>query len=88
MKEIFTKKAFVTEDRQRVVGVVPLDKRQDTEVLTWLKMLMHKLNPKLGHISTSCWSVEYDNPFSLAILKDGKNMIGEKLYVMYYLKIR
>ena len=22
-------------------------------------------NPKLGHISASCWSVEYDNPFSL-----------------------
>ena len=24
-------------------------------------------NPKLGYISASCWSVEYDNPFSLAI---------------------
>ena len=43
-------------------------------------------NPKLGHISASCWSVEYDNPFSLAILKDGKNMIGEKLFVMSPLK--
>jgi sarcosine oxidase subunit alpha len=41
---------------------------------------MHHLpNPKLGYISASCWSVEHDNPFSLAILKDGKNMIGEKL---------
>ena len=43
-------------------------------------------NPKLGYISASCWSVEYDNPFSLAILKDGKNMIGKKLYVMSPLK--
>jgi glycine cleavage system aminomethyltransferase T len=32
------------------------------------------------------WSVEYDNPFSLAILKDGKNMIGQKLFVMSPLK--
>ena len=39
-------------------------------------------NPKLGHISSSCWSVEYNNPFSLAILQDGKNMIGEKLYAL------
>ena len=43
-------------------------------------------NPKLGHISASCWSVEYDNPFSLAILKDGKNMIGQKLFAMSPLK--
>ena len=42
-------------------------------------------NPKLGtyHIMLS---VEYDNPFSFVILKDGKNMIGEKLYVMSPLK--
>ena len=30
----------------------------------------------------SCWSVEYDNPFSLAILHDGKNMIGKKLFAL------
>jgi len=43
-------------------------------------------NPKLGHISASCWSVEYYNPFSLAILKDGKNMIGKKLFAVSPLK--
>ena len=43
-------------------------------------------NPKLGHISASCWSVEHDNPFSLAILKDGKNMIGQKLFALSPLK--
>ena len=43
-------------------------------------------NPKLGHVSASCWSVEYNNPFSLAILKDGKKRIGEKLYVLSPLK--
>ena len=43
-------------------------------------------HPKLGHVSASCWSVEYNNPFSLAILKDGKNKIGKKLYAVSPLK--
>ena len=43
-------------------------------------------NPKLGYISASCWSVEYNNPFSLAILKDGKKKIGEKLFALSPLK--
>ena len=30
--------------------------------------------------------MENDNPFSLAILKDGKNKIGEKLYAVSPLK--
>ena len=43
-------------------------------------------NPKLGYVSASCWSVEYDNPFSLAIIKDGKKRMGEKLYAVSPLK--
>ena len=43
-------------------------------------------NTKLGHVSSSCWSVEYNNPFSLATLKDGKKKIGEKLYALSPLK--
>jgi len=43
-------------------------------------------NLKLGHISASCWSVEYNNPFSLAIFKDGKKKIGEKLFALSPLK--
>jgi sarcosine oxidase subunit alpha len=42
--------------------------------------------PKLGYISASCWSVEFDNPFSLAIIKDGKNKIGEKIFAVSPLK--
>ena len=42
--------------------------------------------PKLGHVSASCWSVEFDNPFSLAIIKDGKKRIGERLYAISPLK--
>ena len=80
--------AFTAEDRQRIVGVVPLDKQTSIpEGSHLVKDDKAPLpNPKLGHISASCWSVEYDNPFSLAILKDGKNMIGQKLFAMSPLK--
>ena len=43
-------------------------------------------NTKVWHISASCWSVEYNNPFSLAILKEGKKKIGQKLYALSPLK--
>jgi len=87
-KRSLNKKAFTAEDRQKVVGVVPLDKKTSIPEGSYLvKNTNVKLpNPKLGHISASCWSVEYDNPFSLAILHDGKNMIGQKLFALSPLK--
>jgi sarcosine oxidase subunit alpha len=64
--------------------VVPLDKKTSIpEGSHLVKEANVKLpNLKLGHISASCWSVEYNNPFSLAILKDGKNMIGKQLFAL------
>ena len=87
-KRSLQRSAFTAEDRQKIVGVVPLDKKTSIpEGSHLVKDDKAPLpNPKLGHISASCWSVEYDNPFSLAILKDGKNMIGEKLFAMSPLK--
>ena len=83
-KRSLNRKAFIAQDRQKVVGVVPLDKNTSIpEGSHLVKDANAKLpNPKLGHISASCWSVEYNNPFSLAILKDGKNMIGKKLFAL------
>ena len=70
------------------MGVVPVDKKtmipEGSHLVEDSKAKLP--NPKLGHISASCWSVEYNNPFSLAILKDGKNKIGEKLYALPPLK--
>ena len=87
-KRSLGKSAFVAEDREKIVGVVPLDKKTSIPEGSYIvkdpKAVLP--NPKLGHVSASCWSVEYDNPFSLAIIKDGKNMIGEKLYAMSPLK--
>jgi len=87
-KRSLDRKAFTAKDRQRVVGVVPIDKKTSIpEGSHLVRDPNAKLpNPKLGHISASCWSVEYNNPFSLAILKDGKNMIGKKLFALSPLK--
>ena len=87
-KRSLSKKAYVAEDRQKIVGVVPLDKKTSIPEGSYIvKDAKAKLpNPKLGHVSASCWSVEHDNPFSLAIIKDGKNMIGQKLFALSPLK--
>ena len=87
-KRSLNREAFIKEDRQKVVGVVPVDKKTSIpEGSHLVRDAKAKLpNQKLGHISASCWSVEYNNPFSLAILKDGKNMIGQKLFAMSPLK--
>ena len=81
-KRSLNREAFTLSTRQRVVGLVPVDKKTPIpEGSHLVKDPKTKLpNPKLGHVSSSCWSVEYNNPFALAILQDGKNMIGEKLY--------
>ena len=87
-KRSLNRKAFLSTDREKIVGVVPLDRK------TMIPEGSHLVkdnnaalpNPKLGHISASCWSVEYNNPFSLAILKEGKKRIGEKLYALSPLK--
>jgi len=87
-KRSLNRSAFIAEDRQKIVGVVPLDKKTSIPEGSYLvKDVNAKLpNPKLGHISASCWSVEFNNPFSLAILHDGKNMIGQKLFALSPLK--
>jgi len=87
-KRSLNRPAFLNPERERIVGVIPLDKKtmipEGSHLVT--NSSTNLPNPKLGHISASCWSVEYNNPFSLAILKDGKKKIGEKLYALSPLK--
>ena len=87
-KRSLQKEAFNTSDRQKIVGLVPTDKKSSIPEGSHLVVdKSAKLpNPKLGHVSSSCWSVENNNPFSLAIVKDGKNMIGKKLFAVSPLK--
>ena len=87
-KRSLNRKAFLKPEREKIVGVVPLDKKtmipEGSHLVSDRNAKLPNL--KLGHISASCWSVEYDNPFSLAILKDGKKRIGEKLFALAPLK--
>ena len=87
-KRSLQKEAFNNSDRQKIVGLVPIDKK--TSIPEGSHLVLNKNaklpNPKLGHVSSSCWSVENNNPFSLAIVKDGKNMIGKKLFAVSPLK--
>jgi len=87
-KRSLSRQAFVETTREKIVGVIPLDKKTMIPEGSHLVLDSNASlpNPKLGHISASCWSVEYNNPFSLAILKDGKKKIGEKLYALSPLK--
>ncbi len=87
-KRSLNREAFVNVDREKIVGVVPIDKKTMIPEGSFLvKDVNASLpNPKLGHVSASCWSVEYNNPFSLAIIKEGKKQIGEKLYAVSPLK--
>ena len=83
-KRSLNRKAFTENDREKIVGVVPIDKKTSIPEGSYLveNDKANFPNPKLGHVSASCWSVEYDNPFSLAIIKDGKNKKGEKLFAV------
>jgi len=87
-KRSLNRQAFIESNREKIVGVVPLDKKTMIPEGSHLVLDSNASlpNPKLGHISASCWSVEYNNPFSLAILKNGKKRIGEKLYALSPLK--
>jgi sarcosine oxidase subunit alpha len=83
-KRSLQKEAFNNSNRQKIVGLVPIDRK--TNIPEGSQLVLDKNaklpNPKLGHVSSSCWSFENNNPFSLAIVKNGKNMIGKKLFAV------
>ena len=87
-KRSLSREAFIEPNREKIVGIVPLDKK--TMIPEGSHLVLDSNAPlpnsKLGHVSASCWSVEYNNPFSLAIVKNGKKRIGEKLYALSPLK--
>ncbi len=87
-KNSLGREAFNIESRQKIVGLIPIDRKSSIPEGSHIVQDQNaKLpNPKLGHVSSSCWSVENNNPFSLAIIKDGKNMIGKKFFAVSPLK--
>ncbi|MDC3038442.1 sarcosine oxidase subunit alpha family protein [bacterium] len=87
-KNSLGRESFNVESRQKIVGLIPIDRKSSIPEGSHIVQDQNaKLpNPKLGHVSSSCWSVENNNPFSLAIMKDGKNMIGKKFFAVSPLK--
>ena len=83
-KSVDTDAPGLNTDAQQALSDIEAEQLADQEIVKDAKAKLP--NPKLGHVSASCWSVEHDNPFSLAIIKDGKNMIGQKLFAMSPLK--
>ena len=66
-KRSLSRLAFTQSDRQKIVGLIPTDRK--TSIPEGSHIVLDKdanlPNPKLGHVSSSCWSVENNNPFSL-----------------------
>ena len=87
-KRSLNRVAFNDETRERIVGIVPIDKKTSIPEGSYIveDPKAEFPIPKLGHVSASCWSVEHNNPFSLAIIKNGKNRKGEKLFAVSPLK--
>jgi sarcosine oxidase subunit alpha len=87
-KRSLSKDAFTAAERPTIVGLVPLDRK--TKIPEGSHLVEDDKAPtpvkKLGHVSSSCWSVETNNPFSIAIVKDGKNQIGKNLFAVSPLK--
>jgi sarcosine oxidase subunit alpha len=85
-KSSLQKQAFNINDRQTIVGLVPMDKKTSIpEGSHLVKDKDAKLpNPKLGHVSSSCWSVENNNPFSLAIIKDGRKIGRDNNFMQFH----
>ena len=87
-KRSLRRQAFNNQNRQKIVGIIPIDRKSSIPEGSHLVLNKNEKAPakKLGHVSSSCWSVENNNPFSLAILENGKNMIGKKLFAVSPLK--
>ena len=73
-KRSLQKEAFISPDREKLVGVVPLDKKTSIPEGSYIvRDANAKLpNPKLGHVSASCWSVEYNRSKTICTITPEK----------------
>ncbi len=78
-------KTVLSEPTQGVImGIVPICKKtmipEGSYLVTDPKAPVPI--PKIGYITSSCWSVEHNYPFSLAIVNNGKQRLGQLLYAV------
>ncbi len=73
----------VRSDRKQLVGLLP---RNPNEILPEGGQIVAQVLPKppmpmLGHVTSSYWSANLGRSFALALVKSGRERIGEVVYV-------
>lgn len=82
-KRSYLRQDTAREDRKHLVGVLPVDKRTRLDEGAQLIGSDTPLTPQdgpvpmLGHVTSSYLSAALGRPFGLAMVKDGRNRIGE-----------
>ena len=70
------------EDRKQLVGLLTENKN---EVIEEGAQIVSELNNKpvemLGHVTSSYYSPNLDKSIALAVVKGGKNLLGQKLFI-------
>ena len=72
----------IREDRKQLVGLITEDPK---EVLEEGAQIVSKINKKpiemLGHVTSSYYSPNLNKSIALAVVRSGKKMLGQKLFV-------
>ena len=72
----------IREDRKQLVGLITDD---PNEVLEEGAQIVSELNKKpvemLGHVTSSYFSPNLNKSIALAVVRNGKNMLGKKLFI-------
>ena len=70
------------EDRKQLVGLLTENKN---EVIEEGAQIVSELNNKpvemLGHVTSSYYSPNLNKSIALAVVKGGKNLLGQKLFI-------
>ena len=72
----------IREDRKQLVGLITEDPK---EVLEEGAQILSEINKKpvemLGHVTSSYYSPNLNKSIALAVVRSGKQMIGQKLFI-------
>tara|TARA_B110000977_G_scaffold33478_1_gene44617 strand:+ start:162 stop:3140 length:2979 start_codon:yes stop_codon:yes gene_type:complete len=82
-KRSLTRSDTIRSDRKQLVGIKPIDQKNIIEEGQHI-ILSSNIKPPvkmLGHITSSYMSPNLGHSFGMAVIKDGKNLIGSRAYV-------
>ena len=82
-KRSLTRSDTIRSDRKQLVGIKPINQKNIIEEGQHI-ILSSNIKPPvkmLGHITSSYMSPNLGHSFAMAVIKDGKNLIGSRAYV-------